>query len=99
MFCVLSCFVFFFKQKSAYEMRISDSSSDVCSSDLVTHARCSALLHRDGDIDAVAIELGDAGLDGGGVLAAVVVLADQFLGYALQIEPVEGFALDRKRVG
>src|SRR3546814_4448061 len=27
-------FVFFFKQKTAYEMRISDGSSDVCSSDL-----------------------------------------------------------------
>src|SRR3546814_17181644 len=31
--CVLS-FFFFFKQKTAYEMRISDWSSDVCSSDL-----------------------------------------------------------------
>src|SRR3546814_8995295 len=31
----LWCFsVFFFKQKTAYEMRISDWSSDVCSSDL-----------------------------------------------------------------
>src|SRR3546814_4506591 len=31
----LSCFIFFFfKQKTAYEMRISDWSSDVCSSDL-----------------------------------------------------------------
>src|SRR3546814_7867300 len=30
---VLYCF-FFFKQKTAYEMRISDCSSDVCSSDL-----------------------------------------------------------------
>src|SRR3546814_9567986 len=29
-------FVFFFKQKTAYEMRISDWSSDVCSSDLLT---------------------------------------------------------------
>src|SRR3546814_5217437 len=29
-----SC-VFFFKQKTAYEMRISDWSSDVCSSDLL----------------------------------------------------------------
>src|SRR3546814_5332113 len=27
--------IFFFKQKTAYEMRISDWSSDVCSSDLV----------------------------------------------------------------
>src|SRR3546814_13822371 len=30
------CFFFFFKQKTAYEMRISDWSSDVCSSDLLT---------------------------------------------------------------
>src|SRR3546814_8055127 len=29
---------FFFKQKTAYEMRISDWSSDVCSSDLGPHA-------------------------------------------------------------
>src|SRR3546814_3755170 len=31
-------FFFFFKQKTAYEMRISDWSSDVCSSDLATVA-------------------------------------------------------------
>src|SRR3546814_10815143 len=30
--------LFFFKQKTAYEMRISDWSSDVCSSDLVPRA-------------------------------------------------------------
>src|SRR3546814_13321700 len=30
-------FFFFFKQKTAYEMRISDWSSDVCSSDLLQH--------------------------------------------------------------
>src|SRR3546814_10688439 len=30
----LKCVCFFFKQKTAYEMRISDWSSDVCSSDL-----------------------------------------------------------------
>src|SRR3546814_3945195 len=36
--CFLSivfCMFFFFKQKTAYEMRISDWSSDVCSSDLI----------------------------------------------------------------
>src|SRR3546814_17988564 len=34
--CVLYVrFFFFFKQKTAYEMRISDWSSDVCSSDLI----------------------------------------------------------------
>src|SRR3546814_4487503 len=31
---VFFSFFFFFKQKTAYEMRISDWSSDVCSSDL-----------------------------------------------------------------
>src|SRR3546814_7788849 len=31
---LLHVFFFFFKQKTAYEMRISDWSSDVCSSDL-----------------------------------------------------------------
>src|SRR3546814_4159305 len=31
---MLNCLFFFFKQKTAYEMRISDWSSDVCSSDL-----------------------------------------------------------------
>src|SRR3546814_5236198 len=36
-------FIFFFKQKTAYEMRISDWSSDVCSSDL-----------RDRDADLLA---------------------------------------------
>src|SRR3546814_1182394 len=36
MLLLFLCFVFFFffKQKTAYEMRISDWSSDVCSSDL-----------------------------------------------------------------
>src|SRR3546814_7943796 len=32
---LLYLFFFFFKQKTAYEMRISDWSSDVCSSDLM----------------------------------------------------------------
>src|SRR3546814_4514057 len=32
--CHSCIFFFFFKQKTAYEMRISDWSSDVCSSDL-----------------------------------------------------------------
>src|SRR3546814_11779280 len=43
---------FFFKQKTAYEMRISDWSSDVCSSDLT---RLDAVLVIEGDgVGAVA---------------------------------------------
>src|SRR3546814_1672839 len=38
-------FVFFFKQKTAYEMRISDWSSDVCSSDLSTSVAASPSRH------------------------------------------------------
>src|SRR3546814_1328433 len=39
------CIFFFFKQKTAYEMRISDWSSDVCSSDLLD-GRCHCDRHR-----------------------------------------------------
>src|SRR3546814_9583942 len=44
--CMLLVF-FFFKQKTAYEMRISDWSSDVCSSDLLGQAasQCAAEAH------------------------------------------------------
>src|SRR3546814_20450124 len=37
--------MFFFKQKTAYEMRISDWSSDVCSSDLIKVRRWDASLY------------------------------------------------------
>src|SRR3546814_9463559 len=37
--------VFFSKQKTAYEMRISDWSSDVCSSDLARHVGQDRQLH------------------------------------------------------
>src|SRR3546814_6865012 len=42
--CIDFYFFFFFKQKTAYEMRISDWSSDVCSSDLTAMSKASA--HR-----------------------------------------------------
>src|SRR3546814_3215523 len=54
------CF-FFFKQKTAYEMRISDWSSDVCSSDLLAgiepSARGSAL--APGAVPVAAAVIGD----------------------------------------
>src|SRR3546814_10284544 len=46
-------FIFFFKQKTAYEMRISDWSSDVCSSDLATASTLlTACASTHGQIDA-----------------------------------------------
>src|SRR3546814_12193037 len=50
---------FFFKQKTAYEMRISDWSSDVCSSDLPAQTLEAGVLHvrlDEGQIDEVRIE-------------------------------------------
>src|SRR3546814_3819472 len=38
--------MFFFKQKTAYEMRISDWSSDVCSSDLILARRIDQRAHQ-----------------------------------------------------
>src|SRR3546814_2583814 len=51
---------FFFKQKTAYEMRISDWSSDVCSSDLAARA-----LHgfTDARISTAAANIGDCCFD------------------------------------
>src|SRR3546814_19696750 len=44
---MIVCCFFFFKQKTAYEMRISDWSSDVCSSDLLMAVRVNkAGVHR-----------------------------------------------------
>src|SRR3546814_8980215 len=42
---------FFFKQKTAYEMRISDWSSDVCSSDLIASDHQAVAAPRGGDDD------------------------------------------------
>src|SRR3546814_3237215 len=42
------CCFFFFKQKTAYEMRISDWSSDVCSSDLTPASTAALLLNLEG---------------------------------------------------
>src|SRR3546814_4523724 len=46
---------FFFKQKTAYEMRISDWSSDVCSSDLIGQVEGHRL--DAGDVVAAAMDL------------------------------------------
>src|SRR3546814_1000113 len=45
--------IFFFTQKTAYEMRISDWSSDVCSSDLATDGLGEAAQQWPGSRDAL----------------------------------------------
>src|SRR3546814_5283296 len=46
--CYVVFWFFFFKQKTAYEMRISDWSSDVCSSDLIAGGAIQIELDRVG---------------------------------------------------
>src|SRR3546814_4466553 len=58
------CYIFFFKQKTAYEMRISDWSSDVCSSDLAGTTVGAALLEGEQLLgtEGLVVDLG-RGLD------------------------------------
>src|SRR3546814_10325719 len=51
----ISGVVFFFKQKTAYEVRISDWSSDVCSSDLLTLVQLTNNAQDDSVDDHVAV--------------------------------------------
>src|SRR3546814_19104534 len=64
-----SFFFFFFKQKTAYEMRISDWSSDVCSSDLHVVGMTQFAVADTG-------RLQHAGAGAQHVLAAALVLED-----------------------
>src|SRR3546814_1789416 len=54
-------FVFFFKQKTAYEMRISDWSSDVCSSDLCVELGVDVVDHGDEIDDEIIEKMVEAG--------------------------------------
>src|SRR3546814_4962128 len=59
-FLFLFFLFFFFKQKTAYEMRISDWSSDVCSSDL-QHSQSSAVSTKPNCISQPGCHQGHAG--------------------------------------
>src|SRR3546814_10138747 len=65
------CLFFFFKQKTAYEMRISDWSSDVCSSDL-------KIVFRDGTVSGGGKALPFADLVHKAYLARVPLWASGF---------------------
>src|SRR3546814_1745592 len=76
--------LFFFKQKTAYEMRISDWSSDVCSSDLLWHvgqAPLGRVVHLQGgaapDAGAAGVGLDQAQQGTGQSGLAGAVAADQ----------------------
>src|SRR3546814_4515776 len=86
------CVFFFFKQKTAYEMRISDWSSDVCSSDLDTPARVPAVQdvpvrEFTGWLDTDAIS---AALAAQSIVLVDARAADRFAGRNETMDPVAG---------
>src|SRR3546814_1431088 len=56
------CFCFFCKQKTAYEMRISDWSSDVCSSDRTSTINCTVSGTITDSMDGILEKVHEAGL-------------------------------------
>src|SRR3546814_1622529 len=87
-------FLFFFKQKTAYEMRISDWSSDVCSSDLDATAIGSGSAANAGRdfILANADDLGD-------VLAGDAASSDAAGGNAVVTNDAVADRSEERRVG
>src|SRR3546814_18202596 len=87
-------FIFFFKQKTAYEMRISDWSSDMCSSDLrndilitngAAHGIFLALASLAGPDDVVLCE---------GVTDHGVIGNSQVLGFTLKGLEMDRYGID-----
>src|SRR3546814_10905887 len=97
MLCSLFSFPFFFslfflKQKTAYEMRISDWSSDVCSSDLPNPRLAQHAL-------AQRFERGLGGLDVGDFVAHMMLPARRVLFEEARDRGVAGQRLDQFDLG
>src|SRR3546814_12256921 len=69
-------YFFFFKQKTAYEMRISDWSSDVCSSDLRFRDRADYALYAEIPVGAAGRPAADSRADPAVRAAAKLVVRD-----------------------
>src|SRR3546814_6107662 len=90
---VVSDSFFFFKQKTAYEMRISDWSSDVCSSDLLAAGEGSRLQALTTTASGVAVPKQFCSLGGGASL-----LHDALMRARVIAPPEIGRASCRERV-
>src|SRR3546814_14947546 len=91
---------FFFKQKTAYEMRISDWSSDVCSSDHSVRIRLVTQVTTEGgsiglgsdDLAAVAEKLS---IGAGSYRALIFIVTNAASRGQIVDDLVRGFAIDR----
>src|SRR3546814_7451146 len=95
----LMFFIFFFKQKTAYEMRISNWSSDVCSSDLGEEFRRVAHAFEEQREDADPVVIDQRVHDLGGIEIGLVAgrdpmaEPDQILHRAAEHRPADPAAL------
>src|SRR3546814_14485380 len=92
----------FFKQKTAYELRSSDWSSDVCSSDLLSQSpSCAKLYAAPGNpgIEAYAECVGVAADDIAGLLAFVKAHAIDFVVVGPEAPLVAGLADRLREIG
>src|SRR3546814_4783331 len=96
------CCFFFFKQKTAYEVRISDWSSDVCSSDLLprrTHVKAMRVVGL-GLASAARQRVGYGKQQHSGVLRPALVELDQQREEAVPMRiAAMGIRSEERRVG
>src|SRR3546814_3044845 len=83
---------FFFKQKTAYEMRISDWSSDVCSSDLLRAQLMSTAAWA--QTAPAVVEAGSSVSDADNTSIAEIVVTAQ-----KRVERLQDVRSDERRVG
>src|SRR3546814_16292712 len=101
----LFIYFFFFKQKTAYEMRISVWSSDVCSSDLASLERTMAILARqiEDNRERLAEQIDTLMAMGDGVASRLGTLRDdveqEIASVSLHSRQLETSTGDRKTVG
>src|SRR3546814_7279534 len=97
-FCFI--FFFFFKQKTAYEMRISDWSSDVCSSDLslarLLYPEMRKVMRSLSGV-AAAKQIATRGLKGLRGFASIFKIA--IAGVEIGLEPEPGLADSGDQIG
>src|SRR3546814_3928586 len=90
--CCCYIVVFFFKQKTAYEMRISDWSSDVCSSDLFGGGVV-------GDLTGFAAAILKRGCRYVQIPTTLLAQVDSSVGGKTAINTVRGKRSEERRVG
>src|SRR3546814_3573352 len=81
-------FLFFFRQKTVYEMRISDWSSDVCSSDLGRDRGAVQALERDALHLVALIGQFEADADAAEIIAQLTAKGCSGLGVELRVEAI-----------